>query len=155
MVDLKLVVVRQASEMGQLFGSVTARDVVDAAQTTGHTLNRMQVQIDTPIKALGLFPVKIKLHPEVIVKVTINVARSIEEAVVQAEKGAALIKANAERAEVEAAFAASAEPAAAETVAEEGAEEAKKPAKKAKKADADEGEEPAKVKKPRVKKAAE
>jgi large subunit ribosomal protein L9 len=155
---VKVVVIRQASEMGQLFGSVTARDVAEAAEKAGHPITRLQVQIDMPIKALGLFTVKVKLHPEVIIKLTVNVARSAEEAVVQAEKGAALIKANAERAEVEAAFAASSTEAAPAAEAVEGeATEAKKPAKKAKKAEAaaeGEAEEAPKVKKPRAKKAA-
>ena len=150
MEGLKLVVIRQASEMGQLFGSVSSRDIVEAAEKTSNTLHRTQVQIDTPIKMLGLFPVKIKLHPEVIAKVVVNVARSPEEALVQAAKGAAVSKAAAEQAEVEAAFGVPAEGAA---VTEEG-EEAKKPAKKAKKTDAAEGEEAPKAKKPRAKKAA-
>lgn len=157
---LKFVVIRQASEMGQLFGSVSARDVAESAEAAGHKVSRIQVQIDAPIKTLGLFPVKIKLHPEVTVKVTVNVARSAEEAVMQAEKGAAILKAASEKAEVEAAFGApvetTAEPAEAEAV------EAKKPAKKAKKAekaeaapsDKAEGEEAPKAKKPRAKKAA-
>jgi large subunit ribosomal protein L9 len=146
---LKLVVIRQASEMGQLFGSVSARDVAESAEKAGHAISRMQIQIDPPIKALGLFPIKVKLHPEVTIKVTVNVARSPEEATVQAEKGAALIKANAERADVEAAFGAPVtEPETAEG-------EEKKPAKKAKKPEATaEDEETPKAKKPRAKKAA-
>ena len=82
---LKLVVIRQASEMGQLFGSVSARDVVESAAEVGQKLERSQVQIDSPIKMLGLFPVKIKLHPEVTTKVTVNVARSPEQAERQAK----------------------------------------------------------------------
>ena len=138
---LKLVVIRQASEMGILFGSVSSRDVVEVAGTAGHKLDRLQVQIDSPIKTLGLFPIKIKLHPEVSTKVTINVARSQDEAVVQAAKGAAVIKAAAELAEVEAAFAASA------AAAPEAAAEAP--------ADKVEAEEAPKAKKPRAKKTAE
>jgi len=127
---VKLVVVRQASETGQLYGSVGARDVADAAKEAGHEIHRSQVQIDQPIKALGLFPVKVKLHPEIAIKLTINVARSLEEAVVQAEKGAAVIKAVAEKAEVTAAFGVPAEE-----------EEGKKaPKKRAKKAEAEETE---------------
>ena len=156
MEGLKLVVIRQASDMGMLFGSVSTRDIVDVAGEAGHKLNRIQVQIDEPIKTLGLFPVKVKLHPEVICKVTINVARSPEEAIVQAQKGAAVIKAAAEKAEVEAAFGAPVEGAEAAPATEE--TEAKKPAKKAKKAEAAEGEaeseEAPKAKKPRAKKAA-
>lgn len=101
---VKLVVIRQASETGQLYGSVAARDVADAAKGAGHTIHRSQVHIDQPIKALGLFPVKVKLHPEVAIKVTINVARTPEEAVVQAQKGVAVIKAAEEKADVVAAF---------------------------------------------------
>lgn len=148
---LKLVVIRQASDMGQLFGSVSSRDIVEVAVAAGHQLNRIQIQINEPIKTLGLFPVKVKLHPEVTAKVTINVARSPEEALVQAQKGAAVVKAAAEKAEVEAAFGAPVE--GAEATTEESAE-AKKPAKKAKKAEAEEGEEAPKAKKPRAKKEA-
>ena len=148
MEGLKLVVIRQASEAGMLYGSVTARDVADAAAEAKQAIERAQVQIDTPIKTLGLFPVKIKLHPEVTVKITINIARSAEEAKVQAEKGAAVIKAKAEADAVEAAF-------KGEQPAAEGEAEAK-PAKKAKKAAAaDDAEEAPKAKKPRAKKAAE
>jgi len=83
---MTLVVVRQASEMGQLFGSVTAKDVVEIAEEKGYKLSRLQVLIDTPIKTLGLFDVRIKLHPEVTVTIVVNVARSAEEAEVQAKK---------------------------------------------------------------------
>lgn len=147
---LKLVIIRQASESGQLYGSVAARDVADAAKEAKQPIERLQVHIDAPIKMLGLFPVKVKLHPEVTVKVTVNVARSPEEAKVQAEKGAAVIKAAAQ-AEADAAVLASlggAAPEAAEA-------KAAKPAKKAKAAAADEGEEEPKAKKARAKKSAE
>src|SRR5262249_52213433 len=145
---LKVVVIRQASEVGQLYGSVGARDIADAAKDAGHTVERAQVQIDTPIKMLGLFPVKVKLHPEVTILVTVNVARSPEEAVVKAEKGSAAAKKSAEKAEVEAAFGAPVSEA-------EGEEEApaKKPAKKAKKAADAEAEEAEAEDKPKAKKA--
>jgi len=151
--SLKVVVIRQASEMGQLFGSVNARDVADAVHEAGHTIERTQVQIDSPIKVLGLFPVKVKLHPEVIVKVTVNVARSQAEALLQAEKGAAILKAATEKAQVEAAFEAPVEAPPAET---EAATPVKK-AKKAKKEAAVDQEETAapKAKKARTKKTAE
>jgi large subunit ribosomal protein L9 len=149
---LKFVVIRQASEVGQLYGSVGARDIAEAANDAGHKIERMQVLIGHPIKALGLFPIKVKLHPEVSVQVLVNVARSPEEAVVQAEKGAAVAKIAAEKAEVEAAFGAPVEDA-------EGAEDApkKKSAKKAKAKAADaeeETEEKPKAKKAKAKKAA-
>lgn len=89
----KPVIIRQASEMGMLFGSVTARDISEAAKEEGKAIERLMVQIDTPIKMLGLFPVRVKLHPEVIIDVTVNVARSADEAKTQVEKGMALSKA--------------------------------------------------------------
>jgi len=150
---LKLVIIRQASESGHLYGSVMARDVADAATEAGHKIEKIQVQIDAPIKSLGLFPIKVKLHPEVTIKVTINIARSQDEAKVQFEKGAAVIKAAAQ-AEADAAVLASLGGEAAPAAAE-GEEAAAKPKKKAKAADAAEGTdaEP-KAKKPRAKKAA-
>ncbi|MCA3595113.1 MAG: 50S ribosomal protein L9 [Methylobacterium sp.] len=72
--------IRQAGESGVLYGSVSARDIADAVTAGGFTLNRGQVALDTPIKTLGLHQVSIVLHPEVSVGVTINVARSPEEA---------------------------------------------------------------------------
>ena len=139
--NAKVVVIRQASESGHLFGSVTARDVADAAKTAGHTIDRLQVHIDTPIKSLGLFPVKVKLHPEVAIKLTVNVARSQEEAVIQAEKGAALIKAEAAAAEK------AAEIAAVEAIGTE------QPKVETTEAPADDAA-PKKAKKPRAKKVA-
>ena len=100
--DYKVVIIRQASEMGILYGSVTARDVAEAAKEDGKAIERLMVQIDTPIKTLGLFPVKVRLHPEVVITVTVNVARSAEEAVIQAEKGVAVLKAEAEEAKAQA-----------------------------------------------------
>jgi large subunit ribosomal protein L9 len=140
MTDAKLIVIRQASEMGMLYGSVTARDVAEAAKEAGHEIDRAMVQIDQPIKTLGLFTVKVKLHPEVVIKMTVNVARSAEEARVQAEKGAAVVKAEAAAAEAEAIEAAPLEAPAAEEPASEA--EAPKKAKKprAKKADKTEEE---------------
>ena len=144
---IKLVVIRQASETGHLYGSVGSRDVADAAKDANQPIERLQVQIDTPIKTLGLFPVKVKLHPEVTIKITINIARSQEEAKVQAEKGAAIVKAEAEAKQVAEAFGAPVE--GEET-------EAKAKPKKAKAAEGeDAGDEAPKAKKPRAKKAAE
>lgn len=89
---LKMVVLRQAGESGQLFGSVTSRDVAADAKTAGFTIDKTQVQIDTPIKAVGLYKVKVRLHPEVSVTVTLNVARTAEEAEVQEKTGHAVAK---------------------------------------------------------------
>ncbi len=78
------VVIRSASDAGALYGSVTTRDAADAATAAGFTVSRTQVVLDRPIKDLGLHTVSVVLHPEVTVKVTINVARSVEEAELQA-----------------------------------------------------------------------
>ena len=75
-----LVVVRQASETGQLFGSVSPRDIAGMLSTDGVTVNRSQVVLNTPIKTIGQYKVPVALHPEVEVTVTLNVARSAEEA---------------------------------------------------------------------------
>lgn len=74
------VVLRQASETGQLYGSVSARDLVDILTKGGFTVTRSQIDIHAPIKTLGLHKVPVVLHPEVEVSVTVNVARSAEEA---------------------------------------------------------------------------
>ncbi|WP_128253825.1 50S ribosomal protein L9 [Falsirhodobacter deserti] len=80
----QFIVIRSASDSGALYGSVTTRDVADAATANGFTVDRGQVVLDRPIKDLGLHPVTVVLHPEVSVKVSINVARSNEEAELQA-----------------------------------------------------------------------
>ena len=78
------VVIRSASDAGALYGSVTPRDAAEAATDAGFTVNRAQVVLDRPIKDLGLHTVSVVLHPEVTVKVRLNVARSVEEAALQA-----------------------------------------------------------------------
>lgn len=83
--------IRQAGETGQLYGSATARDIAAAIADAGFTVERRMVQLDHPIKLLGLHPVRVALHPEVIVTVTVNVARSPEEAKLQVERGGAII----------------------------------------------------------------
>ena len=82
---LKVVLIRQAGESGQLYGSVSARDLSDAVTAAGFTITRGQIVLEKPIKTLGLFPLKVVLHPEVSVAVTANVAQSAEEAEMQAE----------------------------------------------------------------------
>ena len=74
------VLIRQAGESGQLYGSVSGRDVADAINAEGGKLERSMVAMDKPIKAIGMHEVKVRLHPEVAVTVTINVARSQDEA---------------------------------------------------------------------------
>jgi large subunit ribosomal protein L9 len=77
--------IRQASNTGQLYGSVSARDIVEALDTEGAKVTKSQVVLDRPIKAIGLHEVRIALHPEVSVAVKVNVARSPEEAELQAQ----------------------------------------------------------------------
>ncbi|MGE0025453.1 MAG: 50S ribosomal protein L9, partial [Hyphomicrobium sp.] len=76
--------IRSAGDTGQLYGSVSTRDISEAVTAGGFTIDRRQVVLDRPIKTLGLHEIKVALHPEVIVKVTLNVARSEEEAEKQA-----------------------------------------------------------------------
>ena len=78
------VVIRSASDGGVLYGSVSPRDIADAATAGGFSLDRRQVTLDQPIKELGVHPVSISLHPEVDATITINVARSQDEAAIQA-----------------------------------------------------------------------
>ena len=77
--------IRQASNTGQLYGSVSARDIAEALDGVGAHVAKSQVVLDRPIKAIGLHEVKIALHPEVAVTVKVNVARSPEEADLQAQ----------------------------------------------------------------------
>jgi large subunit ribosomal protein L9 len=77
------IILRQAGESGQLYGSVSTRDIAEAASGDGAAVVRNQVLLDTPIKTIGLYTVRIALHPEVVVKVTVNVARSADEAEAQ------------------------------------------------------------------------
>jgi large subunit ribosomal protein L9 len=86
-----VVIVRQAAESGQLYGSVTARDIADAISAQGTPVERNHVVLNQAIKTLGLFSITVALHPEVSVKVTVNIARSEEEAKTQAARGEALI----------------------------------------------------------------
>ena len=78
------VIIRSASDSGALYGSVTTRDAADAATAGGITVNRAQITLDRPIKELGLHTVSAILHPEVVVKFNLNIARSVEEAELQA-----------------------------------------------------------------------
>ena len=77
---LAVVLTRQASDSDQLYGSVTTRDIADEVTEAGFTIDRRQVELDRPIKTVGLHRVRVRLHPEVVVEVTANVARSKEEA---------------------------------------------------------------------------
>ena len=79
------IVVRSAGETGQLYGSVSTRDIAEIITANGFTLHRNQVELNHPIKTIGLHEVSISLHPEVQVQVTVNIARSTEEAERQAQ----------------------------------------------------------------------
>ena len=88
--------VRQAGENGNLYGSVNARDVADGLVEIGYNVNRSQISLERPIKTVGLHPIKVALHPEVVVTVTANVARSEDEAKLQEKTGEAIIDAESE-----------------------------------------------------------
>ena len=79
------VMIRQAGESGQLYGSVSGRDVAEIVSASGSPVDRSMVVLDKPIKTIGMHPVKVKLHAEVTVTVTINIARSEDEAARQAK----------------------------------------------------------------------
>ena len=135
-VDGKTVqLIRQASNTGQLYGSVSARDIVEALEGAGAKVTKSQVVLDRPIKAIGMHEVKVALHPEVSVTVKVNVARSPEEADRQAQgidvlqqmfeqEAAPVVAEELAAAEAEEAGEAGSEaPAAEETAAEAPAEE--------------------------------
>jgi len=77
--------IRQASNTGQLYGSVSARDLAELLEAEGHKIAKNQIVLDRPIKSIGLQDVRIALHPEVSVTIHVNVARSPEEAELQAK----------------------------------------------------------------------
>ena len=78
------VLIRQAGESGQLYGSVSGRDVADAINAAGGKVDRAMVVLDKPLKAIGVHPIKVRLHAEVVVSVNVNIARSEDEAERQA-----------------------------------------------------------------------
>ena len=131
------IIIRQAGESGQLYGSVSSRDIAEAAAAAGSTVNRNHIHIEAPIKSIGLYTVQVGLHPEVSVPVTVNVARSADEAAAQARGDDLSASGASERAEMRAAAEAMFEEAQAEAMAEEDAEPVSKtqPKAKAKKAD--------------------
>ena len=153
------VIIRQAGETGHLYGSVSPRDVAAAATAGGVTIERSQVLMDRPIKMLGLHPVRVALHPEVIVTITANVAKSEEEAEIQKKAGGFVPPTTEEQpsldevlAEADQAAAGEGEPAEAEPPAEEAAEA--KPKKKAKADKEAKAEKEPKAEKPKREKKA-
>ena len=133
-VDGKTVqLIRQASNVGHLYGSVSARDIVEALEVAGAKVGKSQIVLDRPIKAIGMHDVRVALHPEVSVTIKVNVARSPEEADLQAQ-GIAVMAQMFERDSAPLAedLEAGAETGdAAETPAEEGAGESDATAKEA------------------------
>jgi large subunit ribosomal protein L9 len=77
---LTVVIIRAAGESGSLYGSVTSRDIADACKANGLTVDRNQVLLEQPIKTAGITQVRVELHPEVVIPIGVNVARSQEEA---------------------------------------------------------------------------
>ncbi len=137
MENVSVVIIRQAGEFGQLYGSVSTRDIASAITAAGFTVNRQQVHLDQPIKVLGLHKVKVALHPEVTITAIANVALTEEEAAMQAAGKAPRRGADAEEAAEALATAAPETPAVAaaagtEAPAETGAETADKEPKKKK-----------------------
>jgi len=115
------VVIRQAGESGQLYGSVSTRDIAEVVSAGGNAIARTQVLLNAPIKTIGMHEVKVALHPEVIVTITANVARSADEAEAQA-RGEVLVGNASDREEArraaEALFAEEEAAAAAEVAGE-------------------------------------
>ena len=91
MKDLNVVLIRAASETGQLYGSASSRDIASAIAETDFTVERHQVELNEALKTLGIFPVRVVLHPEVAVEVQVNIARSADEAVEQQRIGRAIV----------------------------------------------------------------
>jgi large subunit ribosomal protein L9 len=118
----QVILIRQAGETGQLYGSVSSRDLAEAIRENGITVTRGQIVLDKPIKTLGLHDVRVRLHPEVTVTITANIARSNEEAENQAATGEAVSPEDQEEAIAAAEEALEAEIAAADE-AVDGAED--------------------------------
>src|SRR6185503_11276873 len=147
----RIIVVRQAGETGQLYGSVAARDISDGLTASGFTVEKRQVIIDRPIKMIGIHTVRVVLHPEVSVSALVNVAQSEDEAKLQAERfdrgeSPVVLKTEAEAAE---AAEAAAKGTAAAAAAAAPVEAPPAPAKKKKEKE----EKPAKAKKAKAEKA--
>ena len=87
---LSVVIIRQAGDSGQLYGSVSSRDIAEAVTEAGATIQRGQVVLDRPLKTLGVHPVRVRLHPEVSIGISCNIARSEAEAEMQASTGQAV-----------------------------------------------------------------
>ena len=152
---MKVIIIRQAAEGGQLYGSVASRDIAEAITAKGIQVGRSQVVLNDAFKTIGLFPVNVTLHPEVKVAITLNIARSEAEAKTQEKTGkAAIVDYNAREEEPKIDKAAlleesviAEEEAKEQAIAAENAEDEekrqKRAAKKAAKAEAEPSEEDA------------
>ena len=140
------VILRQAGETGMLYGSVSTRDIADAVTANGVSVDRGQVTLDRAIKALGMHEVKVVLHPEVRVAITMNIARTAEEAERQArgENIATMTAAEEARLEAEALFESQEAAKGVQGEGEEGEAPEAKPEPRKKKAAADKPEKAAK-----------
>jgi large subunit ribosomal protein L9 len=118
----QVILIRQAGETGQLYGSVSSRDLADAIREGGVTVGRGQIVLDKPIKTLGMHDIRVRLHPEVTITITANVARSNEEAEAQAASGESVTPEEQEEALSAAEEALEADLTAAEETAEGAAE---------------------------------
>ena len=147
MAGLTVVIVRQASDSDQLYGSVTPRDIAAGITDAGVTADRRQIKLDRPIKTVGMHSVRVDLHPEVSVEVIVNVARTEEEADIQARgerinRDGEIINIEEGAIEVETVFEEGAAPEAeALAVAEDATPEAETPAEEAGAEDAAPSEE--------------
>jgi large subunit ribosomal protein L9 len=144
MAGLSVVIIRQAGESGQLYGSVNTRDIAAAVTAAGFGVERRQILLDQPIKTLGIVKTRVALHPEVFLEVGVNVAQSEEAAALQAAGKAPVAAPEAEAADVAAAV-----PGAPSADGAEPAPKAKKAAKK--KAAPAEGAEETEPKEPKKK----
>lgn len=148
--------IRQASEAGQLYGSVTSRDIAkEASEASKQDIDRSMIQLNQNYKMIGLFPIDVQLHPEVSVEITINIARSAEEAETQAKTGKALISDAAAPAPEQKAEAVVADEAALEEVLEESALEAEMEKQEAAAQEAESEEQAEKVEEPAAEDKAE
>lgn len=135
---LQVVILRQAGETGQLYGSVATRDISEAVTAAGFTVDRRQILLDQPIKTLGIFKTRVALHPEVIVGISANIAQSEEEAQMQAAGKSPLAPASETPAAPEPAAEVAPAPAEKKATAADGAEEPAKKPKGKKKATSEE-----------------
>ena len=110
---IDVTIIRQAGDSGQLYGSVSARDIAGSVTEAGVTVKRSQIVLNRPIKALGIYETRVALHPEVSVNVTVNIARTEEEAKLQLARGSAFTTVDEMEAEDAAAAAEAAEAALA------------------------------------------